>query len=214
MKKQKNNTKTLLWSVAAAAFLFVGVKTYDYAAAPIRPKDCDFITPDTGDQQDPNTLTIAPPAHLFNFEQIGGIINDASCLNKTAVYGVVAVKTESDIRNAVQFAKANDLKITPAGQRHSMGGQSFVKGGLVLDMRGFTELKLDKEHKILTAQTGATWEQIQYFLDKEGLSVSAMQSINIFTVGGTLSVNAHGIAHNPGQIAPTVMSLRIMLPNG
>ncbi len=44
------------------------------------------------------------------------------------------------------------------------------------------------------------------FLDEQGLSVKAMQSINIFTVGGTLSVNAHGIAHNPGPIASTVRS--------
>ncbi len=41
-----------------------------------------------------------------------------------------------------------------------------------------------------------------------------MQSINIFTVGGTLSVNAHGIAHNTGPIASTVKSFRIMLSNG
>jgi FAD/FMN-containing dehydrogenase len=41
-----------------------------------------------------------------------------------------------------------------------------------------------------------------------------MPSINVPTVGGTLSVNAHGIAHSPGQIAPTVKSLRIMLSDG
>jgi FAD/FMN-containing dehydrogenase len=33
-------------------------------------------------------------------------------------------------------------------------------------------------------------------------------------VGGTLSVNAHGIAHNPGPIASTVRSMRIMLASG
>jgi FAD/FMN-containing dehydrogenase len=81
-------------------------------------------------------------------------------------------------------------------------------------MRGFHQLRVDKEHKTLNVQTGATWKQVQVFLDAQGLSVKAMQSINIFTVGGTLSVNAHGIAHNPGPIAATVRSLRIMLSNG
>src|SRR6266568_1734843 len=35
-----------------------------------------------------------------------------------------------------------------------------------------------------------------------------------FQWGGTLSVNAHGIAHDPGQIAPTVRSIRVMLSSG
>ena len=71
-----------------------------------------------------------------------------------------------------------------------------------------------KENKILNVQSGAIWADVQQFLDKEGLAVKAMQSINIFTVGGTLSVNAHGIAHDPGPIAPTVKSMRVMLSNG
>ena len=41
-----------------------------------------------------------------------------------------------------------------------------------------------------------------------------MQSINIFSVGGTLSINAHGIDPMPGPIAPTVRSLRVMLSDG
>src|SRR6202023_3422305 len=86
--------------------------------------------------------------------------------------------------------------------------------GVVLDMRNFNRLRLEKERRILNAQSGATWAQIQPLLDREGLSVKAMQSINAPTVGGTLSVNAHGIAHDPGQIAPTVRSLRIMLSDG
>ena len=95
-----------------------------------------------------------------------------------------------------------------------MGGQTFTHGGLVLDLREFNRIQLDKEHKIVHAQTGARWWQVQQLLDREGLSVKAMQSINIFSVGGTLSVNAHGIDPTPGPVAPTVRSMRIMLSNG
>jgi hypothetical protein len=41
-----------------------------------------------------------PPA----FTQLGGFINDASCLNKTEVYGIAKVSWVEDIRNALQFA--------------------------------------------------------------------------------------------------------------
>lgn len=190
-------------------------KFFDYSAAPAKAKESDFVYPPNGEQIKPTTLVTRVPApREIPFEQVGGFINDASHLNKTAVYGIVEVRTEDDVRNALRFARDHNLKVTAAGQRHSMGGQSFAKDGLVLDMRTFQQMRLDKEHKILNVQTGATWKQVQLFLDAEGLSVKAMQSINIFTVGGTLSVNAHGIAHNPGPIASTVRSLRIMLSNG
>jgi FAD/FMN-containing dehydrogenase len=81
-------------------------------------------------------------------------------------------------------------------------------------MRNFNQMALIKAQRTLNVQTGATWAQVQELLDREGLAVKAMQSINIFTVGGTLSVNAHGVAHDPGQIAPTVRQMRIMTADG
>ena len=218
MRRFKNffhKKRTIVASVIVASFVLISAKkVFDYASPPTGEKDCNFIFPNAVDQTKPTTITIKTPEHSLSLEQKGGVINDASCLNKTAVYGVVKVATIEDVKNALLFARENDLKVTSAGQRHSMGGQSFIQNGLVLDMKNFNQIKLDKENKVLNTQTGATWAQIQQFLDKEGLAVKAMQSINIFTVGGTLSVNAHGIAHNPGPIAPTVKSFRIMLSSG
>src|SRR5260370_30518000 len=104
--------------------------------------------------------------------------------------------TAHALQAAVRSARQQQAEAPRAGSRHSMGGHTFVKDGLVLDMRGFNHVRLDKEHKILNVQTGATWKQLQLFLDQYGLSVKAMQSINIFTVGRTLSVNANGITHH------------------
>jgi len=95
-----------------------------------------------------------------------------------------------------------------------MGGQTLTQGGIMLDLRDFNRIKLDKEHKTVNLQSGVRWWQLQQLLDREGLSVKAMQSINIFSVGGTLSVNAHGIDPMPGPVAPTVRSMRIMLSSG
>lgn len=200
---------------AAIAFLlFAAKKVFDYAAPPAGPKDCGFIFP-AADQLKPTHIVIeAPKISSVELAQIGGTMNDASCLNQTAVYGVVKVRTVDDVSRALQFARDNHLKVTAAGKRHSMGGQSFSRDGLVLDMREFNQIKLNKERKILTAQAGATWDQIQHFVDPEGLSLQAMQSINIFSVGGSMSVNAHGVAHRPGPMAGTVRSFHIMLANG
>jgi FAD/FMN-containing dehydrogenase len=211
----RQKSRLIAFFLALAVVAVAAKEFFEYSAAPESEKTSDFVFPPNPDQTKPTTLVQQAPAPAqIPFEQVGGFINDASHLNKTAVYGIVKVTSVEDIANALQFARDHRLKVTAAGQRHSMGGQSFVKDGLVLDMRGFNQLRLDKEHKILNVQTGATWKQVQIFLDAQSLSVKAMQSINIFTVGGTLSVNAHGIAHNPGPIASTVRALRIMLSNG
>jgi FAD/FMN-containing dehydrogenase len=126
----------------------------------------------------------------------------------------VRAKNEDDIRNALEFARESNLKITCAGQQHSMGGQTFTHGGLLLDLRDFNRITLDKDHRMVNIQSGARWWQLQQLLDKQGLSVKSMQSINIFSVGGSLSVNGHGIDPDPGQIAPTVRRLRVMLSSG
>jgi FAD/FMN-containing dehydrogenase len=205
----------LAFSLVIALVLIAAKEFFEYAAAPGEEKTSDFVYPPNAEQTKATTLVLrAPPSPQVPFEQVGGTINDASHLNKTAVYGIVKVTAVEDITKALQFARDHNLKVTAAGQRHSMGGQSFVQDGVVLDMRGFNQLRLDKEHKILNVQTGATWKQVQIFLDTQGLSVKAMQSINIFTIGGTLSVNAHGIAHNPGPIASTVRQFHIMLSSG
>jgi FAD/FMN-containing dehydrogenase len=214
-RRSRKNRFLVVTILTIAVLLLAAKKIFDYSAAPTEEKKSDFIYPPDLEQIKPTILVVGgPAASRLSFEQLGGFINDASHLNKTAVYGIVKVASLQDIGDALEFARENNLKVTAAGQRHSMGGQSFIKDGLVLDMRGFNHLRLDKENKILNVQTGATWKQVQQFLDAQGLSVKAMQSINIFTVGGTLSVNAHGIAHNPGPIASTVRSFRIMLSNG
>jgi FAD/FMN-containing dehydrogenase len=216
----KPSRRTFLRRFFWAAFVAVAVaacaiaeKIYEYAAPPTKAKNCDFVYPVDEPQAERATIRRSTGQSL-KLTQSGGFINDASCLNKTPIYGIVAIGSEGDLKSALQFARENHLRVTVAGQRHSMGGQSFSRNGLVLDMRSFNRIRLSKADMILNAQSGATWAQIQPFLDREGLSVKAMQSINVPTVGGTLSVNAHGIAHDPGQIAPTVRSLRIMLSNG
>jgi FAD/FMN-containing dehydrogenase len=209
--------RSILLSIVLVVASFVVVsarKIYEYAAAPDKERESDYIFPANAEQEKLTVLIAEPKAPPIYFKQQGGFTNDASHLNRTAIYGVVKIAKEDDVRNALQFARENKLKVTCAGQQHSMGGQTFTHGGLVLDLRDFNRIALDKEHKTVNVQSGARWWQVQQLLDKEGLSVKSMQSINIFSIGGSLSVNGHGIDPAPGQIAPTVRAIRIMLSNG
>jgi FAD/FMN-containing dehydrogenase len=204
----------MIAAVLAAIILYVCVRrTVDLALPPTGEKKCDFVFPPRMDEAKPTEISVEGTS-LLSFSLRNGFVNDASCLNKTAVAGVVTVSSENDVREALAYARDHGLKISAAGAQHSMGGQSFDAGQLVLNMRGLSKVTLDEQRGVLTAEAGATWAQIQQFLDERGLAVKAMQSINIFTVGGTVSVNAHGIAHRPGPVASTIKSMRIMRADG
>ncbi len=205
------------------AFVFAGVlfasllarKIVEYSADPVAPKDC---VPDTQSRSAISSRPVAIPTRasdvILPFVQRGGTLNDASCLNRTLVFGVVKVKSETDIKRALQFARENRLKISVAGARHSMGGQAFLREALVLDMTDFNRLAVDVEHKMLTAQSGATWQDVQALVHSKGLAVKSMQSIEILTIGGAISVNAHSIDHRTGAIASTIRAMRVMLADG
>ncbi len=192
------------------------IKKIEYFSAdPVVEKDCSPLLP--GDSISVSyklAVRFSQLKRFIPFFQRGGTINDASCLNRTSIYGIVKVHSVDDIKNAIIFAQDNNLKVSIAGVRHSMGGQAFAKDALVLDMTGFNKLSLDKENKILTTQSGATWHDIQNFLNPENLAVKSMQSVDIFTVGGTISVNAHGMDNRVGSISSTIRSLRLIDTNG
>ncbi|RWC70463.1 MAG: FAD-binding oxidoreductase [Mesorhizobium sp.] len=143
----------------------------------------------------------------------GGDINDASGLSRTPVYGVVEVSEEEHIAKALAFARANGLKVSLAAIRHSMGGHAFDDNALVLDLRKFSKVTVDAAARTMTLQPGARWHDIQTMLHPR-FAVKAMQSTDIFSVGGSLSVNAHGMDHQAGSVAGSIRSMRVMLADG
>jgi FAD binding domain len=135
--------------VSAAAVIVALFGLYGFrklqalAADPTGPKDCRAAG-DFGEQGriDLEKVRAIAPLQGVKWSQLGGSINDASCLNRTEIYGVVEVHSVDDIARTLAFARDNKLPVTTAGVRHSMGGQAFRKGGIVLDMRTFNRITL------------------------------------------------------------------------
>jgi len=207
-----------------ARALVVLVPLFLFVAATLRNKLLLYTSPPNENQyclSEPNRASTASPSppianvpRTVPLVREGGTIDDASCLNETSIFGIARPTTIGELRQTLAFARAKGLSVSIAGARHSMGGQAFVEGGLVIDMTAFDHMTVDAKRRIMTVQGGATWKKVQDFLDPRGLSVKAMQSVNPLTVGGTIAVNAHGIDHRVGAIVSTIRSLRVMLSDG
>ena len=138
-------------------------------------------------------------------------INDVSQLNPIEVSEVI---TPTTIEEIVQAVKTHS-RISIGGARHSMGGQTATTGALFIDMRRFNDvLAFSLTEKTITVQTGITWRQIQEHIDPANLSVKIMQSYANFTVGGSLSVNAHGRYVGLGPLILSVRSIKVVLADG
>jgi FAD/FMN-containing dehydrogenase len=94
-----------------------------------------------------------------------------------------------------------------------MGGQAFRSGGIMLDMRGLNQIQVHPDSSTITVGAGATWHDIQNAIHPR-FAIKAMQSTDIFTVGGSISVDAHGMDHHAGAIMNSLRSIRIMLADG
>src|SRR5437773_572270 len=140
---------------------------------------------------------------------------DVARLAPARVERVAEIRGIDDLRAVLRDAKARGLKVSISGSRHSQGGQTYTAGGVVLDMRGFNRiLAIDSATPTVTVQSGATWDEVQRAIAPHRLALKVMQSSNIFTVGGTLSANAHGRDLDVTQAVEVVESFRLLLANG
>lgn len=75
-------------------------------------------------------------------------------------------------------------------------------------------LKFDEQKKVITVQSGVTWADIQSYINPYGLALKVSQSQNIFTVGGSMSVNVHGRDIRNHTLIETVESFRLLNAQG
>jgi FAD/FMN-containing dehydrogenase len=101
------------------------------------------------------------------------------------------------------------------GARHSMGGQIATEGALYIDTSRFDRIiDFSPQRKTITVQAGTRWRQIQERIDPANLSVEIMQTYANFTVGGSVSVNAHGRYVGQGPLIRSIRSFRMVLADG
>jgi len=142
------------------------------------------------------------------------VINDASKLNQTQVAAVFQPTNIEEIKSLIKFAKTQGKKISMSGARHSMAGQIVSSDSIHLSMLKFDRISYNQTDRTVTVQSGATWKQIQNELGKSDRAVRVMQDSNIFTVGGSIAVNAHGKDPRFGSLIESVNFFKLINPEG
>lgn len=147
--------------------------------------------------------------HLKTDERI---IDDVTHLNPVLVDRVLRPKSIDEL---CELIKTTSGPISVGGGRFSMGGQTASPHSLHIDMRGLNRITaFSKEEKLIKVEAGIRWCDIQQYIDPHNLSVRIMQTYANFTVGGALSVNAHGRYMGAGPVVLSVRSIDVVLADG
>ncbi|QKF94645.1 FAD/FMN-containing dehydrogenase with methyltransferase domain [Fadolivirus algeromassiliense] len=141
-------------------------------------------------------------------------VDDVSKMNNKVVERVFNPLSLEDIVEIINLAKINKKQIIAKGQSHSMGGQSIVENGYIIDTKFMNHvLELDQINKTVTVEPGITWYELINFLNNYGYSPEILQSYASFSIGGSVSVNIHGITSD-STLAKSIIELEIINSDG
>ncbi|MGL4348445.1 MAG: FAD-binding oxidoreductase [Chlamydiales bacterium] len=158
-----------------------------------------------------------PGFFLKNFSKDSTIIPfGVENLYGMAIDHISYPKTITELQNIVRQAKKENRQISVIGAGMSEGTQTVPKdtNQIVVNTKYLNKIELSEDKKTLTAQSGATWENVQISLNKEGKSTIVKQASDPFSVGGSIAINCHGWAHEYGAISSTVEALEIIDADG
>lgn len=155
------------------------------------------------------------------------LVNDVhSALNPTHVAEVVRPTSVEQLRDLLHRTRAQGRSLTISGSRHAMGGQQFLEGQTLLDMRGLNRmLSIDCDRGLVTAQGGIDWPTlIDGYLNLQRIAnpdlppqwgiAQKQTGADRLTLGGALSANVHGRGLMMKPIVGDVESFTLMNPDG
>jgi len=172
------------------------------------------------------------PSHMMHLSSLlHGIRNDSSMLQRF-IYShdlstppkfvmrfiknipdiIVQPESAEDVLKILEVAKRNKIPVTPRGSATSAyGGAIPLKAGMVIDFSRMDRFEVDEDAKILRAEAGVVWWDVQRELVKKGLSLRVYPtSAPSATVGGWIGAGGYGVGSlKYGGIADNIASLTI-----
>jgi FAD/FMN-containing dehydrogenase len=113
---------------------------------------------------------------------------------------IVRAHTAGDVVAALALARRTGLEVSVRGGGHNVAGRAVTDGGLMISLADMHDVAVDPERATLTAQGGATWNELNAAAGAHGLAVTggAVSTTGIagLTLGGGLGwlMAKHGLA--------------------
>lgn len=135
--------------------------------------------------------------------------------NQRATAAMVHRPTEiAEVSSAIHAAVAGGQRIRPVGSGHSFTDIARTDGcRMELDALR-TDIRLDRERRLVTVPAGMTLRALNALLTAEGLALPNLGDIDAQTIAGAIATGTHGTGAGLGGLATFVEALTLVTGTG
>ena len=120
----------------------------------------------------------------------------------------------ADVRSAIGFARAHDLRVAVRGGAHSFPGYSTCDGGLVIDLSLMKGIRVDPAARTARVQAGALLGELDHATQAFGLAVTTGIVTHTGVAGLTLGGGLGWIMRKYGLTIDNLLSVDIVTAGG
>lgn len=121
------------------------------------------------------------------------------------------------VQAVLKYAASKKIPVVVRGAGSSpFGGSMPVKGGIVLDMNTLNNvIGFNPDRKTVKVEAGIRWADLDWFLEKKGMSVRSYPSSRFSTVGGWIACGGIGVGSvSVGRLIESVEEVEVVTSQG
>jgi FAD/FMN-containing dehydrogenase len=115
---------------------------------------------------------------------------------------------------ALACAREQGLEVSVRGGGHSVAGHAVVDGGLMIDLRPMSQVRVDPEQRVAWCGGGANWGQLDRETQAFGLAVTGGRMPDTGVGGLTLGGGSGWLERKYGFTVDSLLSVEIVTADG
>lgn len=120
----------------------------------------------------------------------------------------------SDVINAVNFARANNLLVAVRGGGHNVAGNAVCDGGIMIDLSQMKSVRVDPVNSTARAEPGLTWAEFDRETQAFGLATPGGQISTTGIAGVTLGGGWGWLSRKYGFAVDNLLSADLVTAGG
>ena len=146
-----------------------------------------------------------------DYDAVRQVFNLTADLHPAAV---ALPRDASDVIAAVDYARANGLRVAPQATGHNGAAFGSLDDALLVDVRELQEISIDIAARRVRVGAGVKWERVVPQLSEHGLGALHGSSPDVGVTGYTLGGGLGWLARRHGLAADSVLRARVVTANG
>ncbi len=127
---------------------------------------------------------------------------------------IARCKSQEDVVNAIQFARANNLLVSIRGGGHNIAGNAVCDGGLMIDLAPMKTVRVDAKARTATVEPGCTLGDFDAVAQKHGLATPLGINSTTGVAGLTLGGGFGWLSRKYGMTIDNLLSADVVTADG